>query len=309
LSAVRRYFARPRLPPLFGSRWYRPDDTERIAAFGMPYDLGNAVAPGTREAPARLRSISADHRMAAGDALVDLGDFRLVAGEDPAVILERLGDAAEAIAGEGLLPLMIGGDHSITCPVVERLQRREEIVVLWLDAHTDFHPWDGRGGHSHKQVLRCIARLPNVRRVVQVGFRGYTIEDELYMAEPLRVLRPIDLRCGGASVLLAELPPGLACYLSLDVDVLDPAYAPATSTPVPGGFTPAEMETLLGDLLREVDLCGLDLVEVNPSRDVAARTGLVACRLLLTAAAAIASRMRRGEARRRRRAAPWRPSP
>jgi agmatinase len=278
MSIDRELFAEPEGTPFFGGR-QSDAAAAPVAIFGIPYDLGNPVAPGAREAPARIRARSADLEPPAGD-LADLGDLRFAYGENPAAIFDRLGGAVQALVDGGVFALAVGGDHSVSYPLVVPLQRREEIAVVWLDAHTDYNGWSGRGAHDHKQVLRRIAGLPGVRRVVVPGHRGFTPDSELELGEPARVLRPADLRPGGPEALLAELPPELPVYVSLDVDVLDPAFAPGTSTPVPGGLTPTELDEILAALFRERQVRGMDLVEVNPSRDPDGRTVGLAAGLL-----------------------------
>lgn len=269
----------PASPTLFG--WSRQGSQGDVsfAALGVRYDLGNPIAPGAREAPdsIRLASASCAPPRAAG---IDQGNLVQVPGEDPAATLSRLGEAVEAVLEQSQLPLILGGDHSLSFPVVERLQRRGDLAVVWCDAHTDFSPWDGRGAHDHKQVLRRISGLGGVRRIVQVGLRGYTLEDELRLAPGVAALRPGDLRRDGARKLLRRLPRGLRCYVSVDIDVLDPSSAPGTSTPVPGGLSLDELVGLLRSVLSRRRVAGLDLVEVNPSRDRDARTSLIACYLL-----------------------------
>ncbi len=297
MSLVRELFVEVEGTPFFGSS--RDDTNAPVAIFGVPYDLGNPVAPGAREAPARIRRRAKGLEPCAD--VVDLGDLRFDYGENPAMIFDRLGGAVEILAESGTFALGVGGDHSISYSLVAPLQRREEIAVVWLDAHTDYNAWSGRGAHDHKQVLRRIADLPGVRRVVVAGHRGFTPGNELELGEPARVLRAADLRSGGPEALLDELPAELPCYLSVDIDVLDPAYAPATSTPVPGGLAPAELEEILAALLRERQVRGMDLVEVNPSRDVDDRTVDFAAGFLRQAVTAVqvADRRRRAESETR----------
>jgi len=269
----------PASPTLFGWSPQGSKGDVGFAALGVRYDLGNAIASGAREAPDSIRLASASCA-APRAAAIDLGNLVQEPGEDPATTLYRLGEAVECVLERSQLPLILGGDHSLSYPVVERLQRRGDLAVVWCDAHTDFSPWDGRGAHDHKQVLRRIYGLDGVRRVVQVGLRGYTVENELRLAPGIATLRPSDLRRDASTTLLRLLPRELRYYVSVDIDVLDPGSAPATSTPVPGGLSPDELVGLLRSVLRRRQVAGLDLVEVNPSRDRDARTSLIACGLL-----------------------------
>ncbi len=224
------------------------------------------------------------------DTLVDFGDLDIVAGEDPASILARLGDAWRDLDTRCDLPLLLGGDHSITFAPIERLQRREPLAVLWLDAHTDFNPWAGTGAHNHKQVLRRVCRMPGVDYALHVGHRGFTIEDERDLGAPLEILGPRALRELGVERAYRQLPPELPCYVSVDIDVLDPAWAPGTGTPVPGGLTPDAVAAILSTTIVERRVVGLDLVEVHPGRDVGGRSALVGAWLLAEAVMAFVRR-------------------
>jgi len=257
-------------------------ETHEAILIGVPYDLGNVVAPGARRGPQQIRLDSAAWSLPAVD-VADGGDLRFAYGENPTTILARLGQVVGSLLAEGLFPLVVGGDHSISYPIVERLQQDRQLTVLWLDAHTDFNHWRGPGAHNHKQVLRRICALPGVGRVVHLGLRGFTLEDELWLGDPLRIVRPIDLRRRGMSALLEHFPDDLPCHLSFDIDALDPVFAPGTSTPVPGGLTPLEVGEVIATVFELRKVLAMDLVEVNPSRDVAGRTSMVACWLLCKA--------------------------
>jgi agmatinase len=168
----------------------------------------------------------------------------------------------------------------VTYAPVERLQAQGPLAVLWVDAHTDTA---GGGGEplSHKNVARRLLELPGMLAMVQVGFRGYTLENEMDWLLPKRTLVSVDgLRRDGAGACLAALPPGVPLYVSVDIDVLDPAYAPGTASPVPGGLRPDEVVDLLRGAARSRRLVGADLVEVNPVRDAGSRTAQIACALL-----------------------------
>jgi agmatinase len=248
---------------------------------GVRYDLGNGIGRGARQGPTSVRAASAGCARPRGLGM-DAGDLVQVDGEDPAETFERLGRAVDAIVASGNLPVILGGDHSVSYPVVERLQRRERLAVVWLDAHTDFSPWLGDHPPSHKQVLRAIHGLSGVARVVQVGYRGFTIDDERHLDEKVKVLRVTDVRADPAGRLLLRcVPRDLPCYVSVDIDVLDPAVTPGTCTPVPGGLWLEEVASLVGALVRRRRVVGLDLVEVNPRWDGAASsTSVSGCRVL-----------------------------
>jgi len=269
------------VPTLFG--WPERADGQgpasSVEALGVAVDSGNGVAPGARDGPQsiRLASLTLAPPEPGG---IDGGDLLPLNGEDPGTTIARAEAAVDGIISRGRLPLVLGGDHAISYAPVAQLQRRRKMCVIWFDAHTDFSPWSRRPGHNHKQVLRRIASLPSVEFILQVGYRGFTVEDERRLGEHVEVLTTAEVRCGGANALLARIPPGMGCYVSVDIDVLDPKWAPGTSTPVPGGLSPEPLMDLLAAILRNCPVIGMDLMEVNPSRDRSGRTSLVSACVL-----------------------------
>lgn len=295
---------------LFNSQPYRKDGARSdVAVVGIPYDLGNVVAPGARKAPDEIRLCSYDYdyqldfltgrplgwidvereeRILEGTTISDWGNIWFRYGESPDSIFQRIGKVCDEIVDARSFPLFIGGDHSITFPIVERLQLRQPVAVLWLDAHNDYAEFVPEVCNNHKNVARHIAMLPNVYRLVQVGFRGYTVYNEFNKDyEKIRIITPSSLRQDGVDSILAALPETLPCYISIDIDVLDPSYAPGTSTPVPGGLSFSELKDALRAVGLKRNIIGIDLVEVNPERDVGHITSILACQLLLNSLGAI----------------------
>jgi len=280
MKRLRQFFTKPPAATFCAA----PPAASGTVIAGVPYDLGNGVGAGTRGAPARLRAVAAELGLLTAGVAADLGDLRFTYGEDPESILTRLGGAAAELFAGPLRPLFVGGDHSISLPIVDRLARRQELAILWLDAHTDFSLPNPATVGDHKEVLRRISRLPGIRRIVHAGYRGYTLGDETRLGDTVRVLTTAALRRHGPAAVLAALPEELACYVSIDIDILDPAFAPGTSTPVPGGLTLHELEDLLSTVLRRRRVLGTDLVEINPACDIGDRTAHVGCQLLAVVA-------------------------
>lgn len=250
-----------------------------LCVLGAPTDHGSALARGAASGPGAIRAASAG-LMTPGHYGRDAGDIVSAPGVDLAVVLQRLAGMVEEVLELGMCPLVIGGDHSITYAPVSVLQQREEICLVWFDAHTDFSPWAGGEAHSHKQVLRRISSLAGVRKILQIGYRGLTTEDERRLGPDITVVTSAATRDLDEDALLALVPAGMRCYLSIDIDIIDPAYAPGTGAPVPDGLTPEELERVLRILVRHRRVAGLDLVEVNPRLDPSGHTASVAARLL-----------------------------
>jgi agmatinase len=194
--------------------------------------------------------------------------------------LARLAAATEQVIDRGMRPLIIGGDHSITYAPVSVLQRRQDIGVVWFDAHTDFSPWAEGDVHSHKQVLRRIDALPGVTRLIQIGYRGLTARDERQLGAKATVVTANDARQLDSTNLLALMSPELPWYISIDIDAVDPFHAPGTSAPVPDGLEPSRVRELLAVIVKQRSLLGADVVEINPRLDVDGITSAIAANFL-----------------------------
>lgn len=281
----------------------RPGD---LCAFGAPSDVGNVVRRGAAHGPAAIRQASGDH--AARPTGWDMGDVAHGVDLEPASYLGNVGAAARTIAARGLVPLMLGGDHSLTYAPVAALAETHELQLVWLDAHTDFSPWIEGRHHNHKQVLRRIAELPGVRGIVQLGYRGITIGDERALGRNARVVTSACARRMSADDLLACIPDDRPCYVSIDIDIVDPAFAPGTSTPVPGGLTPGAIGAFLRLLVGSRMIAGIDLTELNPVLDTDGQSAAIACDLLAEIVAAWPGQLALREARAAAIAPPSSPS-
>ncbi|MDJ0642709.1 MAG: arginase family protein [Erythrobacter sp.] len=255
-----------------------------LCAFGAPSDTGNAISRGAALAPAAVRKASRKHDVPAEFAS-DFGDVDFRGRTGSAQHLEVTAETVRRIMELKGIPLLIGGDHSLTFAPISLLQETRDICLLWLDAHTDFSPWDGQEFHNHKQVLRRIETLPGVTRILQFGYRGVTVGDERRLGPKSSVVTSAEMQCRSPSELLEMVPPAMPCYISIDIDVIDPFHAPGTSAPVPGGLVPDTVIALLGLLARNRTIAGVDVVEVNPAMDRKDDTARIAARLIETLAA------------------------
>src|SRR6476646_1986539 len=278
-------------PTMFRAPFRTPGQSPAdIAIVGVPYDGGNLVSAGMRDAPRELRKKTGSdqeyrvdfatgkpmgwfdvdnlERLLEGVTMSDWGDVRFTYGETPDAIFERIGSICSEILREGSFPAFIGGDHSISCPIVQALQQNQEIQIVWFDAHTDYGDLLPGICNNHKNVVRRIFTLPNVKRVINIGHRGYTSSDKVNLRPAkFSMVTAEQVRNGGEYRVLQALAPDLPCYISIDIDVLDPIYAQGTSTPVPSGLTPRELKTLLRAIGANHQVVGCDLVEVNPAYD------------------------------------------
>lgn len=250
-----------------------------LCVLGAPHDGGNLIRRGAAEGPSAIRRASQAHMPPRVPGL-DRGDVGASRPGDLAAFLADLADAAAQVHSEGLCPLVLGGDHSLSFAVVSTLQAAGDLCLVWFDAHTDFSPWSGGAAHSHKQVLRRLVGLPGIRRVIQIGYRGFTTGDERSLGDKATVVTSAEARTLDSGALLALIPDHLPCYLSIDIDVVDPLSAPGTAAPVPDGLPPARVRDLVRALVRHRRVVGADVVEVNPALDVEGETSDVAVDLL-----------------------------
>jgi agmatinase len=272
-------------PTLFGWPSSAPQGArdEGFRVIGVSADHGNGVSRGAARGPASVRRAACLLPAPRGRG-VDGGDLPACHAADLETVLTALAAATRAALDDGLRPLIIGGDHSITAAPVSVLQQQRDIGVVWFDAHTDFSPWSEGHVHSHKQVLRRVEAFPGVKRLVQIGYRGLTAGDERQLGEKATVVTSEAARGLTSQALLDLMPAGLDWYVSIDIDVIDPFHAPGTSAPVPDGMAPSTVCDFLEAIVGARNVAGADVVEVNPRLDVHDITSAIAARFLWTIA-------------------------
>jgi agmatinase len=270
---------------------------------GVPYDLGHGSNPGTRLGPQAIRDASprflstgglydcdSDESVLAAVQLVDIGD--VVA--PPAQIestLDRITAVTRTIVDRGAMPVILGGDHSITFPVVRGYDKSaRRLRIIHLDAHHDFaeatEPSSGRPSYRHGNHLRHAIDLPWVTGITMIGLRGIVGQRAARAIHEARkrgvqivsASRALQM---GAEKLVASIPASDADYVTIDIDVIDPSLAPGTGTPVPGGFTYYELRKLLSVIAASRRVIGFDLTEVSPPNDFASTTSRLASSLVI----------------------------
>jgi agmatinase len=273
-------------PTLFG--WPRQGERSpgNVEVLGVPSDSGNSIAAGARLGPAAVRRASLSCRT---DMIgTDHGDLSDVHGCDWAEVLKRVQETVEAIYRRGSRAILLGGDHAISYAGVAAWPKPTALNVLWFDAHTDCCAWEGGDWHNHKQVLRRIAGLNHVGAVVQVGHRGITYFDEAAQFERITVLTARAAEAASAECLLALLPAEEPVYMSIDIDAVDPRWAPGTGHPVPGGLSVARLAGLARAVADNRHVVGLDMMEVNPLLDHCDMTSAAAAAILAEIVPALA---------------------
>jgi agmatinase len=282
-----------------------------VAIIGAPMDELVSESPGTRFGPRAIRAAGGPPgpQLETGiDAMaelrvVDFGDAPVVPADPTASHAAILRTVAEAVAA-GTIPIVLGGDHSIAEPDVRACaEKHGPLGLLHFDTHTDTgqHVYGAAFSHGSPMYRLVESGWVDPRRYAQVGLRGYWPGPEEFAWQERHGITAILMQevreTGIAAVLeraLAVVGAGPA-FLSVDVDVLDPAYAPGTGTPEPGGMTPADLLWACRCSGERLQLVGADVVEVSPtaigSADITALVGDRIVREILTG---IALR-RRGE--------------
>ncbi|MDJ0822771.1 MAG: agmatinase [Paracoccaceae bacterium] len=262
-----------------------------IGLVGVPWDSGTTNRPGPRHGPRQLRDASTMIRAQHGvtglrpfetAACADLGDV----GPNPADIpdsMARISAFYEQIVQAGIRPLTAGGDHLTSLPVLRALAKDTPLGMIHFDSHTDlFHSYFGGTMYTHGTPFRRAVEegLLDPKRVIQIGIRGtmYDAEDrDFAAANGIRIVTIEDLFDRGIPDVMAEardVAGAQPCYVSYDIDFVDPTFAPGTGTPEVGG--PNSFQAL--QVCRElygVDIAGADLVEVSPPFDASGATAFL----------------------------------
>ncbi|MFZ5816793.1 MAG: agmatinase [Bacillota bacterium] len=257
----------------------------RAVLWGIGQDFTTSYRPGTRFGPSRIREASygieefSYHSLKslADRTFFDLGDIAVIFG-DARATLDRAYEVAKKLNQDGKLSIMMGGEHLVTLPCVKAAYEKygNDLVLLQFDAHADLREDYLGNPYSHAAVMkRCLDFMP-AKNLYQFGIRSGTAEEyRIGSTEcnlfPLEVLRP-----------LKEVLPSLGrrpVYITIDIDVMDPAYAPGTGTPEPGGITSKEMiDAILA--MEGLNVVGFDVVEVAPGLDHTDRTPVLGAKLI-----------------------------
>jgi agmatinase len=279
------------VPPasgLFGWPCASPADAApgTIEVLGVPSDAGNSIASGARFGPEAIRRASLGLTLP-GIHGIDRGDLGAAQAGDWSDTLIDIERVVEEIVARNGLPVVLGGDHAISFAAVAAQRSRGPISVVWFDAHTDLCEWPGGGWHNHKQVLRRIAGVAHVERIVQIGHRGLTYSDESTRCDRMTLFTSRQASDLAPGAILDCLPADRSVYISVDIDAVDPRAAPGTGHPVPGGLSVARLSALAGLIASRRRLCGIDVMEVNPLLDRNAMTSAAAAQILASITSAL----------------------
>jgi agmatinase len=253
-----------------------------VVVWGIPFDAAVSNRPGSRFGPQAIRRASAildndpqypfHADMFSGLSVVDYGDMRWDYGQPEKIygILEK--EAAKLIKG-GQFLLTLGGDHSITYPLLKaHAALHGPLALVHFDAHQDTWPDDGKRIDHGAFLTRAVREgLVDTARSIQIGIRTHA--PETCGVEILHGYDVEDMRSTEIAERIYQRVGGAKCYVTFDIDCLDPAFAPGTGTPVAGGPSTAKMSAVLRHL-KNLQMVGADVVEVLPAHDHADITAI-----------------------------------
>lgn len=254
-----------------------------IKLIGIPFDHNSSFLKGPAQAPARIRQMESDGSantfsesgtdIQSGKTFADLGDIRFP-NNDPAEAFSLIRKTIISEFNNGDKILSLGGDHSVSYPVIDAYSEKiPGLHVLHLDAHADLYDEFDKNPYSHASPFARIMEKGKISSLTQVGIR--TLNDH-QKEQALRFnVQLIEMKDFNLSFLQKLQSP---LYISLDLDVLDPAFAPGVSHHEPGGMSVRELIRLIQ--LIPVPVTGADLVELNPDRDINNVTAMVAYKLV-----------------------------
>src|SRR3954463_78955 len=276
-----------------------------VVVVGAPWDGGTSHRPGTRFGPQAIRQTdylphdgSRPHLALRVDALRDLrvldaGDVEMPPGEQERS-RQNLEEAVYAVASAGAIPLVLGGDHSITLPDATGVARHlgfGRVSLVHFDAHADTGNIEFGSLVGHGQPMRRLIESGAVRgdRFLQIGLRGYWPGPATLAwmaAQGMRSFHMSEIVEHGLDTILTRafeiaMDDCDGVFLSVDIDVCDPGHAPGTGTPEPGGLTARQLLDAVRRIAYELPVLGIDVVEVSPPYDHAELTSFLANRVVL----------------------------
>ena len=262
------------------------DQRPKLAIIGIRYDENSSFTKGAADAPPQIRAalrsdawnLTSENGTDLSDdsTFFDAGDIEPVTGSDMLSLIEN---SIYTLIGDGLAPISLGGDHSITHPIIRAFARKyNDLSILHFDAHPDIYDSYQGNRNSHASPFARIMEQKLVRRLVQVGVRTFTA----HQREQIK-------KFGVETIEMRNITPDLQLefdspvYISFDVDALDPAFAPGVSHREPGGLSTRQAIDLIQRLKGRV--VGADIVEFNPRMDPLHITGTVCAKLFKEIAA------------------------
>ena len=265
---------------------FADDDESALVFLGLADDTQSSYLGGCAGGPAAIRNAydgncfnaTTESGVDLEHAVSDLGDR--YPGDSWEESARDYKAQAEVLFEAGRIPFIAGGDHAVTIPVIEALKVLEQPVhVIQIDAHPDLYPDFDGDRFSHACTGARILEMEHIATLTQLGIRTMNAVQSPFLERyPDRLIIHEARELPAELPELTHIPEDALVYITIDMDGFDPAFAPGVSHPVPGGLTSRQV---LDFLQRgQWALVGMDVVEVNPSRDVNDQTAILAARLL-----------------------------
>lgn len=258
-----------------------------IAVLGAPYDLGAAWLSGTKFGPRRIREMStyyargplgmydpyADEQLLEAPLrIVDCGDADILHAEVE-YSFSSIENNVRKILSKKALPVILGGDHSITIPCGRALEelKEDDICIIQFDAHLDWTNHVGPLYLGNGSPMRRMSEMKHIGKMVQIGQRGYgsskrTDWDDA-RAYGSTIIPAREVHKIGAEGVLEKIPKAKKYYITFDIDCYDISLVSGTGTPSPGGLYYDEVMDMLTGICKKCDIVGFDMVEVAPQYD------------------------------------------
>ena len=265
----------------------RSFEEAKVVLFGAPYDSTTSFRPGTRFGPNAMRmesfgietySMLLDKDLLDDTSVFDSGDIELPFGNQEQT-LAMIEARADEIVAAGKIPFLLGGEHLVTLGSVRAVAKKHpDLRIVHFDAHADLREDYLGNPLSHACVLRRCHDLLGDGRIFQFGIRSGTREERRFMRDGHVTTELFSDTTLDAA--LASIGPDAPVYLTVDMDVLDPSEFPGTGTQEAGGFRYPQLVADVRKILAQLNVVGLDNVELNPGLDSSGRSTALACKFL-----------------------------
>ncbi|MDD2482751.1 MAG: arginase family protein [Candidatus Shapirobacteria bacterium] len=277
---------------LNSNEWMSKNDSTRFSFIGIPIDKNCVSRPGTKFGPNAIRQSSLVYYYPEFEGLYDPEKKRYILTDKVIVDLgdiknkgknlnTKITESIRFIISNNSVPIVLGGDHSITYPILQAYNQK--FNILHLDAHSDYQRFDESEAMESGLVMRRSKSLKNVNKIIHAGIRGYLnsgqgIRDSLSDGNSLITCEV--LKKEGVTSILSQLDD-LPLYISFDTDVLDPSICPGTTVPEPGGINYDLARSILTESVKHSRLIGADFVELNPKYDINQISSLHVSKLII----------------------------
>ncbi|MBN1637136.1 MAG: agmatinase [Deltaproteobacteria bacterium] len=251
--------------------------TGTICILGMPFDSTATYRPGARFGPMAIReashSLETFSPMQEADLedidFMDMGDLELPFG-NPEPALAIIEHSVSKIVSQGRIPFPLGGEHLISLGCLRAITKEYQgLKIIHLDAHADLRDMYLGQKLSHATVIRRISEIIGLESIRQIGIRSFAREERPLaneiLAEPEKII---------------DWASSSPCYISCDLDILDPSIFPGTGTPEPGGISFQQLIETLFEILRNLRVVGMDVVELAPQLDPSGVSSVVAAKVV-----------------------------